>query len=86
MRDRSAATCSSATPAMGRSTPTRSSPTDRGSGAGGLRDSSGRAISIDGLWGIGFGNNGAAGPPTTLYFVTGPNDEEDGLFGSITAN
>jgi uncharacterized protein (TIGR03118 family) len=54
--------------------------------AGGLRDSSGRAIAIDGLWGIGFGNNGAAGPSTTLYFAAGPNDEADGLFGSITAN
>jgi uncharacterized protein (TIGR03118 family) len=54
--------------------------------AGGLRDSSGRAIAVDGLWGIGFGNNGAAGPTTTLYFAAGPNDEEDGLFGSITAN
>jgi uncharacterized protein (TIGR03118 family) len=54
--------------------------------AGGLRDSSGRAISIDGLWGIGFGNNGAAGLSTTLYFAAGPNDEQNGLFGSITAN
>jgi uncharacterized protein (TIGR03118 family) len=54
--------------------------------AGGLRDASGRAISIDGLWGIGFGNNGAAGPSTTLYFAAGPNDEQHGLFGSITAN
>jgi uncharacterized protein (TIGR03118 family) len=54
--------------------------------AGGLRDSSGRAIAIDGLWGIGFGNNGAAGPSTTLYFAAGPNDEADGMFGSITAN
>jgi uncharacterized protein (TIGR03118 family) len=54
--------------------------------AGGLRDSSGRQIVIDGLWGIGFGNNGAAGPSTTLYFAAGPNDEADGLFGSITAN
>lgn len=54
--------------------------------AGGLRDASGRQITIDGLWGIGFGNNGAAGPSTTLYFAAGPNDEADGLFGSITAN
>jgi hypothetical protein len=38
------------------------------------------------LVGIGFGNNGAAGPSTTLYFAAGPNDEADGLFGSITAN
>ena len=54
--------------------------------AGGLRDSSGRAIVIDGLWGIGFGNGGAAGPTSTLYFAAGPNDEASGLFGSITAN
>jgi len=54
--------------------------------AGGLRDSHGRQISIDGLWGIGFGNDATAGPSTTLYFAAGPNDEADGLFGSITAN
>jgi hypothetical protein len=28
----------------------------------------------------------AAGPSTTLYFAAGPNDENNGLFGSITAN
>jgi uncharacterized protein (TIGR03118 family) len=54
--------------------------------AGGLRNASGRQITIDGLWGIGFGNDGTAGPSTTLYFAAGPNDEADGLFGSITAN
>ena len=54
--------------------------------AGGLRDSSGHQLAIDGLWGIGFGNNGAAGPTTTLYFAAGPNDENDGLFGSVTSN
>jgi uncharacterized protein (TIGR03118 family) len=42
-------------------------------------------ISIDGLWGIGFGNGAAAGPTTTLYFAAGPDDETHGLFGSITA-
>jgi len=54
--------------------------------AGGLRDSSGRQLVIDGLWGIGFGNGATAGPTNTLYFAAGPNDENDGLFGSITAN
>lgn len=54
--------------------------------AGGLRDSTGRQISIDGLWAIGFGNGGTAGPKSTLYFAAGPNDEADGLYGSITAN
>jgi uncharacterized protein (TIGR03118 family) len=45
-------------------------------------------LSIDGLWGIGFGNGNVAtgsGPTTTLYFAAGPNDEENGLFGSITS-
>jgi uncharacterized protein (TIGR03118 family) len=54
--------------------------------AGALRDSSGRTITIDGLWGIGFGNNGTAGPSNVLYFAAGPDDEANGLFGSITAN
>jgi len=53
---------------------------------GGLRDSRGRQIAVDGLWGIGFGNDGPAGSSKVLYFAAGPNDENDGLFGSITAN
>ncbi|MFL5727665.1 MAG: TIGR03118 family protein [Chloroflexota bacterium] len=44
-----------------------------------------RPIAIDGLWGIGFGNDAAAGPSTTLFFAAGPEDETEGLFGSITA-
>ena len=40
---------------------------------------------IDGLWGIGFGNGSGSGPTTTLYFAAGPNDEENGQFGSITS-
>jgi len=44
-----------------------------------------RPIVIDGLWGIGFGNGAAAGPTTTLFFAAGPEDETEGLFGSITA-
>ena len=44
-----------------------------------------RPISIDGLWGIGFGNGAAAGPKNVLYFAAGPDDENHGLFGSITA-
>jgi uncharacterized protein (TIGR03118 family) len=53
---------------------------------GGLRDSSGRQISIDGLWALEFGNGASAGPASTLFFTAGPNEEEDGLFGSITAD
>ena len=44
-----------------------------------------RPIVIDGLWGIGFGNDAGAGPKTTLFFAAGPEDETHGLFGSITA-
>jgi len=44
-----------------------------------------RPISIDGLWGIGFGNGALSGPTNVLYFAAGPDDENHGLFGSITA-
>jgi uncharacterized protein (TIGR03118 family) len=40
---------------------------------------------IDGLWGIAFGNGGSNGNATTLFFAAGPNDENDGLFGTLTA-
>jgi uncharacterized protein (TIGR03118 family) len=46
----------------------------------------GHPISIDGLWGLAFGNGGTAGDTNTLYYAAGPNDEADGLFGKITAN
>ena len=52
---------------------------------GQLRDASHRQIAIDGLWALQFGHGAANnGPETTLFFTAGPNDEEDGLFGSIT--
>jgi hypothetical protein len=50
-----------------------------------LKGTNHRPISIDGLWGIGFGNGTGSGPKSTLYFAAGPNDETEGLFGSITA-
>jgi uncharacterized protein (TIGR03118 family) len=52
---------------------------------GHLKNTKGKAIVIDGLWGIGFGNNGQAGLLTTLYFAAGPHDEMAGLFGRIDA-
>jgi uncharacterized protein (TIGR03118 family) len=52
---------------------------------GELRDAGHKPITIDGLWGIGFGNGAASGPVTTLYFAAGPDDESHGLFGSIEA-
>ena len=52
---------------------------------GELRGEDGKPIEIDGLWALEFGNAGANGSPDTLFFTAGPNDENDGLFGSITA-
>ena len=52
---------------------------------GQLRHATGAPIELDGLWAIAFGNGSAAGPTTSLYFLSGPSDESHGLFGSITA-
>ena len=49
-----------------------------------LRDDAGKPIVIDGLWGIAFGNDQQAGPAGTLFFTAGPQEEQAGLFGSIT--
>jgi uncharacterized protein (TIGR03118 family) len=50
---------------------------------GHLKGTDGKAIVIDGLWGIAFGNGATAGPATTLFFAAGPDDEEHGLFGRL---
>ena len=42
-------------------------------------------MSIQGLWALRFGNGGAAGPRTSLFFTAGPDDEQHGLFGKIEA-
>src|SRR5262249_23852043 len=41
-----------------------------------------KSIVIDGLWALSFGG-ALNSSPDTLYFTAGPNDEADGLFGSI---
>jgi len=48
-----------------------------------LTNANGDSIAPDGLWSLAFGNGGAAGPKTTLFFTAGPHDESDGLFGKI---
>jgi uncharacterized protein (TIGR03118 family) len=53
---------------------------------GPLRGKLGMPIAVDGLWGIAFGNGGAAGPKSVLYFAAGPAGETHGLFGSIKAS
>jgi len=52
---------------------------------GPLKGSNGKALKIDGLWGLSFGNGGPAGPTNTLYFTAGPAHASQGLFGSIQA-
>jgi len=53
---------------------------------GALRTADGRKLTIDGLWALQFGHGTVNnGPIDTLFFTAGPNDEADGLFGTITA-
>jgi uncharacterized protein (TIGR03118 family) len=49
-----------------------------------MRGRRGKPITIDGLWGLGFGNGATAGPATTLFFAAGIQDEAHGLFGTLT--
>jgi uncharacterized protein (TIGR03118 family) len=42
-----------------------------------------KPLEIDGLWGIGFGNNAGAGSADVLYFAAGPDDETNGYFGKV---
>ncbi len=52
---------------------------------GQLTDQAGNPITINGLWGLVFGNGAAAGLTNELFFTAGINDEADGLFGKITS-
>ena len=51
---------------------------------GQLADTHGRAISIDGLWALKFGN-GTIGAINALLFTAGPSRGMHGLFGELTA-
>ncbi len=50
---------------------------------GALRDAKGKPLVIDGLWTLTLGG-GRTSSSDTLYFTAGPNDETNGLFGTIT--
>jgi len=57
---------------------------------GQLDDTLGNPITIDGLWGLLFGNGGNGGPTDELFFsagIPGPNGmkEDHGLFGDLAA-
>jgi uncharacterized protein (TIGR03118 family) len=51
---------------------------------GNVLNPDGLAVNIDGLWALEFGNGSGAGPAQTLFFTAGPNNEKDGLFGTLT--
>ena len=48
-----------------------------------VRDKAGKPVGIAGLWGLQFGNGESLGDTHALYFAAGPEDEKDGLFGSL---
>jgi uncharacterized protein (TIGR03118 family) len=50
---------------------------------GTMQDGMGNNLSIDGLWGLQWGNTGNGGDPGTLYFAAAPAGGQHGLFGSL---
>jgi uncharacterized protein (TIGR03118 family) len=48
-----------------------------------LTDGTGAPIVIDGLWDLIFGNGESLGAADRLYFAAGPEEETEGLFGSL---
>jgi uncharacterized protein (TIGR03118 family) len=45
----------------------------------------GQPLEIDGLWALSPGNGGGAGSNQSLYFTAGPDGEQHGVFGVLTA-
>jgi uncharacterized protein (TIGR03118 family) len=56
---------------------------DTGAFLGSLAHRDGQVIVINSLWGVHFGNDGAAGKHNELFFNAGINNEMNGLFGKI---
>ena len=48
-----------------------------------MRTPKGKPINIDKIWGLMFGNGESLGDKNALYYTAGPDDERDGLFGSL---
>jgi uncharacterized protein (TIGR03118 family) len=51
---------------------------------GPVGDTSGRPLSIDGLWALRFGVNTGGFSSNILYFNAGPGEETHGIFGSLS--
>jgi len=60
---------------------------DAASGAflGQLRMPNGAALKLDNLWGLSFGNGLLGQPANSLFFTSGPGNEQHGLCGRIDA-
>jgi len=56
-----------------------------GHSLGALKGADGKPITIDGLWGLAFGNGFLGQPVNSLFFTAGSNGESDGLYGRIDA-
>lgn len=54
-----------------------------GRAVGTLQKSQGKDLTIDGLWGLSFGNGVRDQPTDVLFFTAGPDDEANGLYGFI---
>jgi uncharacterized protein (TIGR03118 family) len=50
---------------------------------GAFGDTNGNPLVIDGLWALVFGSGASGFEKDEIYFTAGPNEEENGLFGSI---
>jgi uncharacterized protein (TIGR03118 family) len=48
-----------------------------------LRGIDGKPVTVAGLWALQFGNGESLGDANALYFSAGPQEEKDGLFGSL---
>jgi uncharacterized protein (TIGR03118 family) len=57
--------------------------TSAGKFIGYLQTPKGDKVAVEGLWGLQFGNGVSLGDSDAMYFAAGPEDETQGLFGSI---
>jgi len=56
-----------------------------GNSTGQPTDKKGKALNVDGLWALVFGNGSNKAATTSLYFTAGPNMESEGIFGQFDA-